>query len=75
MFVVAYVAGHTQPAGSVYLVVFRVTGTVAWAAYGLSHVSEAVWFARPWSGILKQLFDALLYGLVTAGAFDWLWPS
>lgn len=41
-------ATRCRPAG-VYLVVFRVTGTVAWAAYGLSHVSEAVWFARPWS--------------------------
>ena len=73
--VVAYVAGRTLAPGTEYLRVFQITGTVAWAAYGFSHVSEAIWFARPWSGIFKQLFDALLYGLVTAGAFAWLWPS
>ena len=73
--VVAYVAGRTLPVGTEYLAVFQITGTVAWAAYGFSHVSEAIWFARPWSGIFKQLFDALLYGLVTAGAFAWLWPG
>jgi len=72
---VAYVAGRSLPAGSEYLQVFQITGAVAWAAYGLSHVSDAVWFARPWGGIVKQLVDALFYALVTAGAFAWLWPN
>jgi len=72
---VAYVASRTLPAGTEYLRVFQITGSVAWAAYGFSHVSEAVWFARPWSMIVKQLVDALLYALVTAGAFAWLWPN
>ncbi|MCG8468462.1 MAG: hypothetical protein MJB57_09690 [Gemmatimonadetes bacterium] len=71
---VSYVAGRTLPAGTEYLRVFQITGAVAWAAYGFSHVSEAVWFARPWSLIAKQLIDAFLYALVTAGAFAWLWP-
>ena len=30
--------------------------------------------ARAWSTTLKNVFDGLLYALVTAGAFGWLWP-
>lgn len=72
---IAYVAGRALPPGTEYLRVFQITGTVAWAAYGFASVGDAVWFARPWSSVAKQLFDALLYALVTAGAFGWLWPA
>lgn len=73
--VAAYVAGRTLGPGAEYLEVFRVTGTVAWAAYGLGYVGDAIWFGRPWSFSLKMVFDALIYGLLTAGAFGWLWPG
>ena len=56
------------------LAVFRITGTVAWLAYGAATVPDAIWFGRPWSAIGKNLFDALMYGLLTAGVFGWLWP-
>jgi len=72
--IVAYVAGHVLPAGTPYLQVFRVVGTVSWLAYGFGVVPESIWFSRPWSSTFKQIFDALLYGLVTAGTFGWRWP-
>jgi hypothetical protein len=31
--------------------------------------------ARPWSVTAKNLFDGLLYALVTGGTFGWLWPA
>ena len=71
----AYVAGRTLPAGAEYLDVFQITGTVAWASYGLAYVGDAIWFGRPWGFSLKMVFDALLYGLLTAGVFGWLWPA
>lgn len=70
----AYVASRTLAPGAEYLAVFRVTGTVAFAAYGLAMPQASIWFRRRWSTTLKSLFDALVYGLVTAGAFGWLWP-
>ena len=73
--VTAYVAGRTLSAGADYLEVFRVTGTVAWLAYGGAYVGDAIWFGRPWGFSLKMVADGLLYGLVTAGAFGWLWPA
>jgi len=72
---IAYVASRALPPGTPYLRVFQITGTIAWAAYGFAAVSDAVWFARPWRAVVKQLIDALLYALVTAGAFGWLWPD
>ena len=72
--ITAYVAGHVLAAGTPYLQVFRVVGTVSWLAYGFGTASDSIWFARPWSSTFKNLFDALLMGLVTAGVFGWLWP-
>jgi hypothetical protein len=71
---VAYVAAHTVQSGTAYLEVFRVVGTVAFLAYGAGVVPAAIWMGKPWSGTLKELFDGLVYGLVTAGTFGWLWP-
>lgn len=73
-FLVAYVVHITVPAGADYLLVFRVTSAAAWLAYGFGIIPEAIWFGRPWSAIWKHLIDSLLYALVTAGFFGWLWP-
>lgn len=71
---VAYVACHTLQAGAAYLAVFRVTGTVAFLAYSAARVPDGVWWGKPWSTIFKEMLDGLAYGLLTAGAFGWLWP-
>ena len=73
--VVAYLVSRTLEPGAGYLAVFRVTGTVTWLAYGTATVPDAIWFGRPWSGIVKGLLDALVFALLTAGFFGWLWPA
>ena len=73
--VVAYLASRTLSPGADYLTVFRLTSTIAWLAYGAATVPDAIWFGRPWSSVLKGLWDAFLYGLLTGGAFGWLWPA
>lgn len=72
--VVAYVTGRTFGAGAEYLSVFRVAGTVAFLAYAGGHAQASIWFKRSWTTTLKHTFDGLIYGLMTAGAFGWLWP-
>ena len=72
--IVGYLAIHALPIGSPYLKVFQVVGTAAWLAYGFGNVSESIWFSKPWSSAFKQLFDSLLFAMVTAGAFGWRWP-
>ncbi len=73
--IVAYVASRTLPPDAEYLAVFRLTGAVAWVAYGFAVIPDAIWFGRPWSSVAKALFDALIYALLTAGVFGWLWTG
>lgn len=70
---VAYVAALALQPGAEYLTVFRVTGTVAFMAYGLGQIPESVWFGRPWKAYFWGAVDALVMGLLTAGVFGWRW--
>ena len=73
-FFVAYLTGRTVAPGANYLVVFRVAGTAAFLAYGLGNLSNGIWKGQPWGMTLKEVIDGLVYGLLTAGTFGWLWP-
>jgi len=71
---VAYITGRTVAPGVQYLAVFRVAGTVGFLAYGLGHLSDGIWKGQTWSATIKEVVDGLIYGLLTAGTFGWLWP-
>ena len=71
---VAYLTGRTVTPGAHYLAVFRVAGTAAFLAYGLGHLSNGIWKGQTWSVTIKEVIDGLVYGLLTAGTFGWLWP-
>jgi hypothetical protein len=73
-FFVAYLTGHTVVAGAYYLKVFRVAGTAAFLAYGLGNLSNGIWKGQTWSITIKEVIDGLVYALLTAGTFGWLWP-
>jgi hypothetical protein len=73
--VVAYVTGRTLGPGRTYLSVFRVAGTVAFLAYGGAHAIYGIFWGRPWRIVWLDIFDALIYGTLTAGAFGWRWPQ
>lgn len=73
-FMVAYLAGHTIAFAAPYRHVFRAAGTAAFLAYGVGGLSNGIWKGYPWSNVLKEAFDGLIYGLLTAGVFGWLWP-
>lgn len=73
-FFVAYLAAHTLASGTHYLEVFRVVGTAAFLAYGLGNLSNGIWKGQKWSVTIKEVIDGLVYGLLTAGTFGWLWP-
>jgi hypothetical protein len=70
----AYLTGRTVAPGTPYLAVFRVAGTAAFLAYGLGHLSNGIWKGQPWNVTIKEVIDGLVYGLLTAGTFGWLWP-
>ncbi len=73
-FMAAYVASATLPVGAHYLRVFRVVGTVSFLTYVGGSVQSGIWMGKPWGSVVKDLADGLIYGLLSAGVFGWLWP-
>jgi hypothetical protein len=73
-FIVAYLTGRTRSPGAHYLEVFRVAGTTAFVAYAVAQIQDSIWKGQSWGVTFKHVFDGLIYGLLTAGTFGWLWP-
>jgi hypothetical protein len=72
---VAYLAYFAMGRGGEYMDVFRFTSTTAFIAYGLGYITNGIWMHVPWNSVWKHIFDALIFGLCTAGVFAWLWPE
>lgn len=70
----AYVAGRAVPPGSPYLEVFRFAGVAAFLAYSVGLWQMSIWFRRSWSLTIWATIDGLIFALLTAGVFGWLWP-
>jgi hypothetical protein len=70
----AYIASRAVAAGADYLRVFRFVGASAFMGYSLSTINESIWYRRSWARTWKTVFDGLVYALLTAGVFGWLWP-
>ncbi len=70
----AYVAGAALPAGAEYLKVFRFAGVTAFVGYSLALWQSSIWYGRSWTTTIKATVDGLVYALLTAGTFGWLWP-
>jgi len=74
-FFVAYLAAHTLAKGTPYLAVFRIVGAAGFLTYGFRTVADAIWYGKPWTVVFKEMIDGLIYSLMMAGAFGWLWPK
>ena len=70
----AYVAGRALPFGARYLAVFRFAGVTAFAAHALALWPTVIWYRRSVGATIRSTIDGLLFALVTAGTFGWLWP-
>jgi len=70
----AYVAGRALPVGATYRQVFRFAGITAFIAYSVALWPLSIWYKRGWGLTIKSTLDGLIYGLLTAGTFGWLWP-
>jgi hypothetical protein len=70
----AYIAGRALPPGAHYLRVFRFAGATAFIGYSVALWQMSIWYRRAWSTTIKSTIDGLIYALLTAGTFGWLWP-
>lgn len=71
----AYIAGRALQPGTPYLSVFRFAGCTAFIGYSLALWQNTIWYKRAWTTTLKTNIDGLIYALLTAGTFGWLWPK
>jgi hypothetical protein len=71
----AYVAGRALGPGTPYLKVFRFAGVTSFIAYSIAMWQDSIWYHRSWGTTMRNTFDGLVYGLLTAGTFGWLWPK
>jgi len=74
-FTAAYVARHTLHPGVDGMLVMRITGTVAFTGYGLTHVLDSIWKGQPWSNTGRSLIDGIIYAVTTGATFRLLWPA
>jgi len=70
----AYVACRALPPGANYLNVFRMVSVTAFLGYAGALWQMSIWYRRAWSTTIKSTVDGMIYALVTAGTFGWLWP-
>ncbi len=73
-FLAAYVAGRALQPGTDYLRVFQLIGATAFIGYSVALWQMSIWYSRAWSHTIKSTMDGLIYSLLTAGTFGWLWP-
>jgi hypothetical protein len=70
-----YIAGRALEPGVSYLEVFRFAGATAFIAYAVALWQMSIWYKRGWGLTVKATVDGLIYGMLTAGVFGWLWPG
>lgn len=71
---VAYVTGRACAPGTPYPTIFRIAGTAAILGYAGAVPVDSIWKGATWRATLHHLLDGVIYGLLTAGTFGWLWP-
>lgn len=71
----AYVTGLAVGPGTEYRMVFRIAGSAAFMSYALGYFPDSIWKGVPWGHTAKSMVDGLVYALLTAGTFGWLWPK
>lgn len=72
--IAAYVTSRAVGSGASYRAVFRFAGVTAFVGYSLALWQNTIWFKRDWVTTFKSNIDGLIFALLTAGIFGWLWP-
>jgi hypothetical protein len=71
----AYITGRALGPGTHYLVVFRFVGATAFMGFALALWQMTIWYRRSLGTTIRSTIDGLVYGLLMAGTFGWLWPK
>lgn len=72
---VAYLAKMVFAQGADYMEVFRFTGAAAVLGYAFGAIGHDAFQMKPMRYTLFCMIDGVIYALLTAGTFAWLWPE
>ncbi len=72
---IAYLASLVMPAGAEYMQVFHYVAPLGIATFGFANIPYSIWYGHPWAVTARFMLDAIIYALVVAGTFAWLWPT
>jgi len=72
---VAYITGLSVGAGADYMQVFRVSGAAAMLGHCMGGITSDFFMGKPSRLIITELFDKVVYALLTAGMFASMWPA
>ena len=70
-----YIAVKALPPGAAFGPAFKFTGAVAFIGYVVALWQMSIWYRRAWTTTIKATFDGVIYAVLTAAAFGWLWPQ
>jgi hypothetical protein len=71
----AGLAGHVLPAHPDQHLAFHTIGVAALLGYSFGEIPNAIWRGQPWVVTIKYFIDGLIYAVITAATFCWLWPA
>jgi hypothetical protein len=70
----AYITSRALPPGAEYMRVFQISGATMFASLALGLWHLTIWYHRSTTLAIKDTVDSLVYALLMAGVFGWLWP-
>ena len=69
-----YIASRALAPQAPYLNVFRFVGAAAFLGYAGALWQATIWYGKGLGLTIRGTIDGLIYALLTAGFFGWLWP-
>ena len=72
---VAYITSQSQAAGAECASVFQIACATAILAYCAGGIPGAFFMGKPKRFMFTDFIDGVVYGLITAATFAWLWPA
>ncbi len=73
--VCAGLAAHALPAKPAAPAIWHTVGLAALLGYSIGEGTNSIWRAQPWTVSIKYAIDGLVYAIITAATFAWLWPA
>lgn len=69
-----YIASRALAPQAPYSQVFRFVGASAFLGYAGALWQTTIWYGKGLGLTIRGTIDGLIYALLTAGCFGWLWP-